>query len=346
MAVGSPALIAWRGQLEFALEKMKLGLMSPLLPVAIEGSVLYSAFLTHRAVAEGLPAGRYRALTWTLAGVAAGMNFWHGSTGKDGSAEIGVALGLTSLLSIVLLELTTALRKHKERKARSGRGAAEIRRALIRRVRYPRLSMQAAALAAARDITAEEAWRAAWVDRYGVGPESTRRERRTARVILAREQRAARKAAKAGGLTIAEGSVRPASEPTAPDRRTAPDQEAVLALFGLDLSDEALAQWLDEPPAGGSSSHRPAPGGGGPEGGSRAAGELAQISDDQRERGLAEEDRLKAAGARRSRGQRSRARVAEYMAEHPDATIGQIAKALRMSPATVKRHRQALRGER
>jgi hypothetical protein len=209
LAVGSPALIAWRGQFEFALEKMKLGVMAPLLPVAIEGSVLYSAFLTHKAVAQGLPAGRYRALTWALAGVAAGMNFWHGHA--KGSDEVGVALALTSLLSIVLLELTAALRKAREGQARTGRGAAEIRRALIRRLRYPRLSLQAAAIAAARGIDAEDAWRAAWVDRYGVGPETTRSERRTARVVMAREQRAARRSARRGGLTIADGQVVPAA---------------------------------------------------------------------------------------------------------------------------------------
>ncbi|KAB2351607.1 DUF2637 domain-containing protein [Actinomadura rudentiformis] len=207
LAVGAPALIAWRGQFEFAAEKMRLGLMAPLLPVAIEGSVLYSAFLTHRAVAEGLPAGRYRALTWTLAGVAAGMNFWHGHAA--GSAQVGVALALTSLLSIVLLELTVALRKARTTKQQTGRDAAQIRRALIRRVRYPRLSIATAAIAAARDIPTDQAWHAAWVDRYGLGPEATRSERRIARAVMRRQARAARRSARKGGLTVVDGQVVP-----------------------------------------------------------------------------------------------------------------------------------------
>lgn len=209
LAVGSPALIAWRGQFEFALDKMQLGLlMSPLLPVAIEGGVLYMALLAHRAVADDLPAGRYRALTWVLAGVAAGMNYWHGSAK---GAEVGVALALTSLLSILLLELTVALRKARQSKQRTGRDAAQIRRALIRRVRYPRLSLAAAGIAAARGVDADEAWRAAWVDRYGMGPEAGRQERRTARAAVKREGRAARKAARSGGVTVVDGQVVPAA---------------------------------------------------------------------------------------------------------------------------------------
>ncbi|RSN53319.1 DUF2637 domain-containing protein [Actinomadura sp. WAC 06369] len=206
VAVGSPAVIAWNGQYQFAKKTMDLGVLAPLLPIAIEGSVLYAAFMAHKAVADNLPAGRYRALTWTLAGVAAAMNCWHGKT-----LEIGVMLGLTSLLSIVLLELTIALRKAKENKVREGRDAAAIRRALIRRIRYPRLSASAAALAAARGLSAEEAWRAAWVERYGLGPDAPRHERKVARQVLKRETSAAKQAAKNGSITIVDGQLIPAS---------------------------------------------------------------------------------------------------------------------------------------
>lgn len=221
VAVGAPAVIAWNGQYEFGADQMKLGALAPLLPIAIEGSVLYAAFLAHRAVSESLPAGRYRALTWALAATAAGMNFWHGDAR---GTDVGVALALTSLLSIVLLELTIALRKAQHGKATEGRDAAAIRRALVRRIRYPRLSIAAAALAAARPgLSADEAWRAAWVDRYGVGPEAPRCERRVAREVLRREERAATEAARRGALTIVNGQLVPAAwfgEPDAADERT------------------------------------------------------------------------------------------------------------------------------
>ncbi|SEG94973.1 hypothetical protein SAMN04489712_1571, partial [Thermomonospora echinospora] len=139
--------------------------------------------------------------------------------------QVGVALGLTSLLGIGLLELTIALKQ----RAAGGRSAAEIRQSLIRRICYPRLSAQAAAIAAARGIDAEAAWRAAWIDRYGIGPDSTRRERRTARKILARQRKADRRAAKAGALSIdGDTIVRRAGErpePTIPAPPVSADDE-------------------------------------------------------------------------------------------------------------------------
>ena len=207
-AVGAPEVIAWSGQYGFGVHTMHLGVLAPLLPVALEGGTLYAASLALRAAGEGRPAGLYRVATWVQAGIAAGMNYWHGKAA--GGAQVGVALALTSLLGIAMLELTVALTRHRA----GGRTAGEIRRGLIRRVRYPLLSVRAAALGAAQGLDGEAAWRAAWADRYGVGPESTRRERRTARVVLARARKADRRAARAGALVIAEGRlVRPAAPP-------------------------------------------------------------------------------------------------------------------------------------
>lgn len=203
-AVGAPALFAWDGQYTFAHDTLQAGWMSPLMPIATEGGVLYNAYMAHRAVSEDVPATRYRLATVLWAAAAAGMNFWHGRT-----TEIGVTLGLLSLASIVLLELSVHLSKSVKDKTARGRDMAAVRRALIRRLRYPVLSMQAAALAAARGISSEEAWKAAWVDRYGVGPEASRHERRIARAVMRREERAARKAARRGGLTVVDGKVVP-----------------------------------------------------------------------------------------------------------------------------------------
>lgn len=223
LAVGAPAVIAWSGQYRFAVETMHLGVLSPLLPIALEGSVMYSAMLTHRAVDAGLPTGRYRALTWLLAGAAAAMNFAHG---REVNNQVGLALALTSLLSIVLLEMTTALRAGRK----SGTNAAALRRGLIRRLRYPMLSVQAASIAAARSISTDEAWRAAWLDRYGVGPEASRVERKAARTALGEQRTAMRSAAKSGALVLSDGTLTRTEtapgtvlEPTAEPTEAAPE---------------------------------------------------------------------------------------------------------------------------
>lgn len=218
VAMSAPIVLAWSGQMAFAREVMHLGVLAPTLPIALEGSVWYVAYLTHRAIRAHLPIGRYRAATWALAAVAAGMNAWHGaqSFGKDG-VQVGVALALASLLGIALWELTASLSARSESK----RSAAEIRRAAWRRVRYPRLSYAAASIRAARGeaCTVDAAWDAAWVDRFGVGPQASRRDRRLARRIVATQRKADSAAAKNGALTIVDGQI------TRPGAMTA-EQEA------------------------------------------------------------------------------------------------------------------------
>jgi hypothetical protein len=74
----------------------------------------------------------------------------------------------------------------------------------------------------------------------------------------------------------------------------------------------------------------------------------AQIEFDQRERdnGSRGDDGLKSAtDARRAAGEQTRQRIAAYMDTHPDHTVEQTAEALRISIATVKRHRRAIQQE-
>ncbi|MDN3357804.1 DUF2637 domain-containing protein [Actinomadura sp. DC4] len=352
LAIGAPAVIAWNGQYEFGRQVMHLGVLAPLLPVALEGSVLYSARLAHEAIEADQPAGRYRAMTWIQAGIASCLNVWHGLTSAGHSLhhlavtdyQVGVALGLTSLLGIALLELTVALKQRKQR----ARTAAQTRQALIRRVRFPRLSAQAAAISAARGVAADEAWRAAWIDRYGVGPEATRRARRTARKILSRQQRADRDAAGAGNLAIKDGViVRTDVEPT--------DAERDAAILETALADEVEAWLADrEPPDAGSTSplHDPdmdgSDGAAKPAGGSRdfPSPEADQIRAKQRN------DRLDHTGhtarsrsgaeARRAKGAQTRQRIADHLAAHPDHKPKQIAEALDLGVTTIKRHLRAI----
>jgi hypothetical protein len=203
VAMGAPILIGWNGQLQTARAVLHLGALSWAFPVAMEGGVWWLAYLIGRAIRHGLPTGRLRASLWILALVAAGMNFWHGvlAYGLLG----GTGLALASLLGIVLWEVTAWHHRHHV----AGRTAAEVRTAWLRRLRFPRLALAAASIAVAYGPTADRdaSWRAAWIDRYGVGPEATRRDRRLARFIVRQQWRADREAAERGELTIVSGVI-------------------------------------------------------------------------------------------------------------------------------------------
>ncbi|MER5317989.1 DUF2637 domain-containing protein [Streptosporangium roseum] len=243
VAMGAPIAIAWRGQLEFADKVMHLGLMAPALPIALEGGVWYLAYLIHRAIKAKLPIGRYRVATWSMAGIAAGMNLWHGITANAtktdswAGLQVGVILALASLLGIALWELTASLTQQTTAK----RSAAEIRRAAWRRVRYPRLSWSAASIRASRGegCSIEQAWTAAWIDRYGVGPDASRKDRRLARSIVRYERKADRAAARDGRLSIVDGSIVRPGDPSPQASHEGEEAMARLRAFAAQRSDVA-----------------------------------------------------------------------------------------------------------
>jgi len=114
---------------------------------------------------------------------------------------------------------------------------------------------------------------------------------------------------------------------------------------------EALAAWLSEPPEDGVTSVMCTPDADGPQGAVRdvpapteaATMRPAQIDGDQRQAddgSDAAQGLTLATRARRAAGQQTRQRIAEYMAQHPAATVERIAEAVGVSPATVKRHRR------
>lgn len=203
VAMGAPILIGWNGQLQTARAVLHLGGLACVYPVALEGGAWWLAYLLNRAVTTNAPAGRLRAWMWLLAVVAAGMNFWHGTTafGPIG----GTGLALSSLLGIGLWELTTGHRRHVVR----GRTAGQVRLAWLRWLRFPRLAWSAWSNGLAHGSGADQdaAWRAAWLDRYGVGPEATRRDRRLARLIMSAQWRTDRAAAKRRDLVIVSGVI-------------------------------------------------------------------------------------------------------------------------------------------
>ncbi|HVK05099.1 MAG TPA: hypothetical protein VM490_16600, partial [Armatimonadaceae bacterium] len=144
------------------------------------------------------PVGSLRRWMWVLAGIAAAINAAHGIE-KDGAAA-GLALGALSLLGVLLHSIRQGL---DTAKAVGRNRGLEI----WRRIRYPRLSLAAASIRAARELDQDAAWQLAWIDRFGVGPDASRRDRVLGALITDRELKEDRKAAKTGELTIIGGHV-------------------------------------------------------------------------------------------------------------------------------------------
>lgn len=203
VAMGAPILIGWNGQLQTARTVLHLAGLAWVYPVALEGGAWWLAYLTHRAISAGRPTGLLRVWMWVLAGVAAGMNYWHGATAYGPIG--GAGLALSSLLGVGLWELTAGHARH----AATGRTARAARVALVRWLRFPLLSLAALSISAARGIGSdcEAAWQAGWTDRYGIGPDAPRHERKLARLIIRAQWDADRAAARRGELMIVSGVI-------------------------------------------------------------------------------------------------------------------------------------------
>jgi hypothetical protein len=196
-----PITVAWQAQARFA--HIVLHIPEPLhhvFPASIELAAWLCAFEAHRRRRRRESAGLMPTYMWSLAGVAALINGAHGLTESGVAAALGLAA--MSMLGIVLHSARQGL------DAARVSGNAHVRLALWRRARYPRLSLAATSLRAARDgLTAVQAWHEAWVDRFGVGPDASRRERRLARRALRAAVREDRKAVRAGDVTVVDGKV-------------------------------------------------------------------------------------------------------------------------------------------
>jgi hypothetical protein len=195
-----PVALAWQAQAAFAAST--LGFASPwhhLFPASVEVAAWLCAFESIRRVRGGGSAGLLPTYMWVLAGSAAVINGAHGW--RDGGPVAGLSLAVLSVLGVFLHHIRQNLDA-----ARATGGRSHL--VLWRRLRYPRLSIAAASLRAARDdLTPAAAWQLAWEDRYGVGPDAGRRERRIARKVVRHDARQGRKAAKAGDVTIVNGRV-------------------------------------------------------------------------------------------------------------------------------------------
>ncbi len=209
----SPISLAWRAQQSFAEATLHLPAgMSWLFPLAVEAGAWVCAFEAHRRGKARMPIGALVTWMWVLAGVAATIQLLHGTA--DYGPVAGIALAAMSLLGVLLHHI----RQSADTAAAEGRDTAGMRRSVWRKVRFPRLSWAAASIAAAGNgvTIGETAWRQAWIDRYGVGPDSSRRDRKVARLVVRHQRKADRKAAKAGDLVVMGGVILPATLPTLP----------------------------------------------------------------------------------------------------------------------------------
>jgi hypothetical protein len=200
-----PIAQAWTAQAAFAADTLHMPVpFNHLFPASIETGAWVCVFEARRRTRDGKSAGTLTTWVWLLAGIAAVINGAHGTA--DGGPVAGLALAVLSLLGVIL----HTVRQGRDKADVTGRQPGL---ALWRRLRYPRLSLAAASLRAARELDHDTAWHLAWTDRYGVGPDAPRRERRLAKAIVEREADEDRQGARAGELTILGGRVQPVMAP-------------------------------------------------------------------------------------------------------------------------------------
>jgi hypothetical protein len=189
VACAAPSIIAMRGQLAFARGPMQLGPLSPLWPAMLEGAAWVLAWERARATRDGQRTGLLGCGMWGFALVGAAMNFWHGAATT--SAEVGAGYAAASLLGFALVELHVR-REASPTRPRLGLVLRRLVLALARAARFPRLSFAACSRLVELGPGADpaEAWRQAWLDRFGVAPGAGRTQRERAR----RDVRATRRA--------------------------------------------------------------------------------------------------------------------------------------------------------
>lgn len=197
VACVAPTLIATRGQYEFGVEQMRLGPVGAVLvPLMLEGAAWLLAWRRHQAIRAGESAGRLTAGVWALALTAAGLNVWHGTTGN--SFEVGVMLGVASLVGFGLVELLARHDQHRHRPAARRAWTTGVARA----VRFPRVAFAAWSrrieLGPGLDPQTDraQAWTQAWTDRHGVVPGADARARRRGRREVRAEIRTGSRAAR------------------------------------------------------------------------------------------------------------------------------------------------------
>ena len=217
----APLLLAWRAQYVFARDGLHFPAgMAWLFPLAIESGAWVCAFESQRRAKRGAPVGVLPRWMWLLAGFAGLINAAHGTV--ENGLLAGAALGALSLLGIVLHHIRQTLTRAEALSQPTHRAG----RRLARWVLFPRLSLAAARITVRADCEPNRAWELASIDRYGVGPGASKRDRQLARLVTARQTASDRKAAKRGEFTVLNGVILRITLPDPTSVEPAPAAEA------------------------------------------------------------------------------------------------------------------------
>ncbi|MFD5588788.1 hypothetical protein ACFWII_33910 [Streptomyces sp. NPDC127063] len=201
-----------------------------LVPVFIEGATWSMAWLRKWAVANNKPAGLYTVMTWVFAAVAAALNAWHHAN----KPQLAVVFAASSLFGVAVWEIYM----HSQSHAAGGRTAEEIRIALLRRIKHPRVARRAAWLRTATipPLSEADAWDRAWRQIHGAEPGVTKG-------IL---KRFGRRAGKVAGLVEEHDELRPTASLAMFDAPVEPVRE-VPAGEGWMINPEAIRKILADP---------------------------------------------------------------------------------------------------
>ncbi|MCT9142425.1 DUF2637 domain-containing protein [Streptomyces violarus] len=204
-----------------------------LVPVFIEGATWAMAWLRKWAVENNKPAKLYTVMTWLFASVAAGLNAWHHAD----KPELAVVFAASSLFGVAVFEIYMHSQMHRV----GGRSAEEIKLALLRRIKHPRVARRAVWLRTATmpPLSEAEAWERAWRQLRGAEPGVTKR-------LLKRHGKQAAEVAK---LVEASAERRPTASLEIFDAPPARVRE-VPANEGWMIDREAIAKVLADPANG------------------------------------------------------------------------------------------------
>ncbi|QDN84353.1 DUF2637 domain-containing protein [Streptomyces sp. RLB3-6] len=172
---------AFPGQFSAVNSLGVIWVLALLVPVFTEGATWAMAWLRKRAVEDDKPATLYTVMTWLFAAIAAGLNAWHHAD----KPQLAVVFAASSLFGVAVFDIYMHFVQHRV----GGKSAAEIRLALVRRLRHPRVARRAAWLRSAAGMSSEQAWQTAWRQIFGCAPGVTKR-------VLQRYSKQTRKVAK------------------------------------------------------------------------------------------------------------------------------------------------------
>lgn len=159
---------AFPGQFSAVVDLGVIWMLALLVPVFIEGATWAMAWLRKWAVENDKPAKLYSVMTWTFASIAAALNAWHHAD----KPELAVVFAASSLFGVGVFEIYLHSQMHRV----GGRSAEEIRIALLRRIKHPRVVRRAAWLRTATipPLSEADAWERAWRQVHGAEPGVTK----------------------------------------------------------------------------------------------------------------------------------------------------------------------------